>query len=419
MKRLIAVSLVLLSLFSAAAGGTKESSVDVVTIWHSNSGRIGEAFDTLVENFNDTVGKENNVRIEAIYQGAANDVLAKVKAAAGTSELPEIAAMDATACLDMKESDYLITADDAGIDKNLLLPAAVRAFTSERGLLAVPFCCSSLILYYNKDIFDEANVIPPRTIDEFTAIAHLVGKKDADGNIVRYAFAGTPTTYELGAFIGAQNGLSYMVVLIETDGTFRNFLIHWKQFFDTGYVLNTADQVQEFASGRAAAMLNASDHLPTVQRLVGDRFEIATAFVPMTDENATGGVNIGGSALFMFSDSDAVKAFMDYILSKECQQKWAEETGFLPASNSVYESNEFKAFLDEHPLYRTAVDQTLSSNPEVTGIWMPSGYQIYHTYQSEIQKVTEEGKDIDQAVSDMADFIQLQLDDYARQNSAG
>ena len=166
-------------------------------------------------------------------------------------------------------------------------------------------------------------------------------------------------------------------------------------------------------------MLNASDHLPTVQRLVGDRFEIATAFVPMTDENATGGVNIGGSALFMFSDSDAVKAFMDYILSKECQQKWAEETGFLPASNSVYESNEFKAFLDEHPLYRTAVDQTLSSNPEVTGIWMPSGYQIYHTYQSEIQKVTEEGKDIDQAVSDMADFIQLQLDDYARQNSAG
>ena len=429
MRKAFSLLLLMLASLSIYAGGSKEENP--ITIWHQFTGTHSQVFDEILDGFNSTIGKELGVTAEGIYQGAANDVLAKVKAAAGTSELPEIAAMDATACLDMKESDYLITADDAGIDKDLLLPAAVRAFTSERGLLAVPFCCSSLILYYNKDVFDEANVIPPRTIDEFTAIAHLVGKKDADGNIVRYAFAGTPTTYELGAFIGAQNGLSYMVdgknghfgiprkVLIETDGTFRNFLIHWKRFFDTGYVLNTTDQVQEFASGRAAAMLNASDHLPTVQRLVGDRFEIATAFVPMTDENATGGVNIGGSALFMFSDSDAVKAFMDYILSKECQQKWAEETGFLPASNSVYESNEFKAFLDEHPLYRTAVDQTLLSNPEVTGIWMPSGYQIYHTYQSEIQKVTEEGKDIDQAVSDMADFIQLQLDDYSRQNSAG
>lgn len=427
MRKAFTIMILLLASAIAYAGGSREENT--ITIWHQFTGTHSQIFDDILDGFNSTVGKELGVTAEGVYQGAANDVLTKVKAAAGTAELPAIAAMDATACLDMKESDYLITADDAGIDQSVLLPAAVRAFTSERGLLAIPFCCSSLILYYNRTVFDEAGAEPPRTIDDFTAIALSVGQKDGNGNVTRYAFAGTPTTYELGAFIGAQNGLSYMVdgknghfgiprnVLIEKEGTFRNFLVHWKQFFDTGYVLNTSDQIQEFASGRAAAMLNSSDLLPTVQRLVGDRFEIATAFVPMTDENATGGVNIGGSALFLFTSSDAVNAFIEYLLSDECQRMWAESTGYLPASASVYEDPGFLSFLEENPLYRTAVDQTLTSNPEVTGIWMPSGYQIYHTYQSEIREVTENGKDIDQAVSDMAAFIQLQLDDYNRQNS--
>ena len=427
MKRIILPVLLVLALASLAAGGNREENT--ITVWHQFTGVHSQVFDSILDSFNETTGKELGVTVEGVYQGAANDVLTKVKAAAGSSGLPDIAAMDATSCLDMKMSDYLVTADDAGIDTSVLLPAAVRAFTSERGLLAVPFCCSSLILYYNKTVFDEAGVTPPRTIDEFTAIADKVGEKDGDGNVVRYAFAGTPTTYELGAFIGAQKGLSYMVdgknghfglprkVLIEGDGTFRNFLEHWKAFYDTGYVLNTSDQMNEFASGRAAAMLNSSDSIPSVERLTGGRFEIGTAFVPMTDEEATGGVNIGGSALFLFTSSDAVNAFIEYLLSDECQRMWAESTGYLPASASVYEDPGFLSFLEENPLYRTAVDQTLASNPEVTGIWMPSGYQIYHTYQSEIREVTENGKDIDQAVSDMAAFIQLQLDDYNRQNS--
>ena len=68
------------------------------------------------------------------------------------------------------------------------------------------------------------------------------------GKVTRYAMAGVPTTYELGAFIGAQEGLSYFVdnenghagtpteVLFGKEGTFRNFLEHWKKLADTGYL---------------------------------------------------------------------------------------------------------------------------------------------------------------------------------------
>ena len=118
MRKLILLLLVLLSALALTAGGARESAENTITIWHSNSGRIGEAFETLIERFNDTVGKDNGIEVEAIYQGAANDVLTKVKAAAAQdqSSLPDIAQMDATAALDMKNADYLVTAEETGAE---------------------------------------------------------------------------------------------------------------------------------------------------------------------------------------------------------------------------------------------------------------------------------------------------------------
>ena len=74
------------------------------------------------------------------------------------------------------------------------------------------------------------------------------------------------------------------------------------------------------------------------------------------------------------------------------------------------------AFLDDNPLFRVAMEQTEASNPKVTGVWLPSAYQIYYSFQSEIRNVTENGKDIDKAVEDMEAAVQKALDDYAEQN---
>ena len=402
MRKIALTMVLLIASLMAFASGAAEDDGSVITIWHSNSGRIGAAFETLVDRFNDTIGKDNGIRIEAIYQGTANDVLTKVKAAAAQdqSSLPDIAQMDATAALDMKNADYLVTAEETGADISSILPSAIEALNSDRGLLAVPFNCSSLLLYYNKTVFEEAGVEPPRTLDEFASIAEAISQKDDNGKIVRYAFAGVPTTYELGAFIGAQKGLSYMVdarnghfgipskVLFEEEGTFRNFLEHWKAFYDTGYVANLTSGISdEFAAGRTATMLASSSNLSTVIATVAGRFEVGTAFVPAVDGEATGGVNIGGGALFSFSDSEGVN-----------------------------DTDEYKRFLDDNPQFAVAMEQTLSSNPEVVGIWLPSAYQIYYSFQSEIREVTENGKDIDKAVSDMAGIIGRAIDEYRTQN---
>ena len=112
-----------------SAGGSAEADDGTVVIWHSNSGVIGNAFDDIVERFNSTIGAEKGITIEAIYQGSANDVLTKVKAAAAvsTSTLPDIAQLDATAALDMKNSDYLILPSDLGIDTSSIMPSSTSS----------------------------------------------------------------------------------------------------------------------------------------------------------------------------------------------------------------------------------------------------------------------------------------------------
>ena len=314
MRRLILIISSLLIGAVLFAGGASESGKTTVEIWHSNAGIAGNAFEEIVDEFNNTIGEEKGIVIEPIYQGAANDVLTKVKAAATAdrSSLPDIAQLDATACLDMKNADYLILPQDINLDTSYIMPSAIEALMSDRGLLGIPFNASSLLFFYNKTLFDSLSLDPPETLADFAEIAPLLGEKDSNGKITRYAFAGVPATYELGTFIGAQNGLSYFVdmqnghmgtpekVLLEDEGTFRNFLVHWKNLYDTGWVNNITSGIStEFAAGRTATMLSSSSDIASVIKNVGGRFEVGTAFVPKTDENATGGVNIGGGSFFI------------------------------------------------------------------------------------------------------------------------
>ena len=431
MRRLILIISSLLIGAVLFAGGASESGKTTVEIWHSNAGIAGNAFEEIVDEFNSTIGEEKGIVIEPIYQGAANDVLTKVKAAATAdrSSLPDIAQLDATACLDMKNADYLILPQDINLDTSYIMPSAIEALMSDRGLLGIPFNASSLLFFYNKTLFDSLSLDPPETLADFAEIAPLLGEKDSNGKITRYAFAGVPATYELGTFIGAQNGFSYFVdmqnghmgtpekVLLEDEGTFRNFLVHWKNLYDTGWVNNITSGIStEFAAGRTATMLSSSSDIASVIKNVGGRFEVGTAFVPKTDENATGGVNIGGGSFFIFTPSDAVKTVLEYFISENVQLKWAEETGYMPINTDLYDNPDYLSFLSENPQFKVAMDQTEASNPKVTSIWLPSAYQIYYSFQSTIRAVTEDGMDIDAAVHEMASIIQKAIDEYRAQN---
>ena len=419
MKKTLTILLVaLIAAYAVFAGGEKEESKDTIVIWHSNSGVLGEAFDNLVANWN----ANNEVQIEAIYQGKANDVLTKIKAATMANQpLPDIAQLDATAGLDMFYSEELVSVEELGVDTEDILPVAYAAYDSSRGHLGVPFNSSSLLYYYNKTMFDKAGVVVPRTLDELIEIAPILKKVNGVP-----AISNVPTTYELCTFLGAYEGGSYMAdnrnghdgvpteVLFDDNGSFKAFLEKWTELYATGALENLSSGVTDaFASGKTASILKSSSNLTTIKANVGDRFELGVAFVPMVNENATGGSNIGGGCLASFSDDESVKDVIEYFIGEKSQLYWAEETGYMPINMKTIESDEWKSIVEEDPLYGVAIEQAIESDEKVTGLWIPSGYQVYHSFQSTIKEVLENGLSIDQAIKNMKDMIEGAIKEYA------
>lgn len=422
MKKITLLVLILVLPALVFASATKEKAVNTVTIWHSAQGQNATVFEQITEEFNSTIGKDSGIQIEAIYQGKANDVLTKVNAASGTTELPDIAMMDATAATDMNHSSHLVTMDSLGIDTSDILGCAISSYTSERGLLALPFNASALLLYYNKTVYDSLGLEPPRTLDDFISIISLTA------TTARTGFSGVPATFELSTFIGAQNGLSYMVdnrnghdggatkALFEEEGTYRAFLEKWKQLYETGAYNPISNGVTaEFTSGRTAAMLASSSNLASVISATDGAFEVGVAPVPMVNDRATGGTVISGGALFCFTQSEAVRTVLEYLVSAEVQAKWSEGTGYVPVSYKAIETSSYQSFLDNHPLYKVALDSLLDSNPGLANVWVPSAYSIYYSFQANIVDVLN-GKDIDAAVKEMAATVDAAIATYNSQN---
>ena len=426
MKRitlLVLISLLPAILFAAGSSESPSSKgMTTVTIWHSAQGQNATVFEQIAENFNSTIGKEKGIEIEAIYQGKANDVLTKVNAASGTSELPDIAMMDATAATDMNHSSYLVTMDKLGIDTSDILACAISSYTSEKGLLALPFNASALLFYYNRTVYNSLGIEPPRTLDDFTSII------SATANDSRTGFSGVPATFELSTFIGAQNGLSYMVdnrnghdggatkAIFDEEGTYKVFLEKWKKLYETGaYNSISSGVTAEFTSGRTSAMLASSSNLASVISAVDGAFEVGVAKVPMVNEQATGGTVISGGALFCFTDNRAVKEVLSYLISPEVQALWSEGTGYVPVSYKAIETSSYQSFLAENPLYQVALESLLESNPGLANVWVPSAYSIYYAFQANIMDVLN-GKDIDLAVKEMAATVNDAIAAYNSQN---
>ncbi|MCK9547709.1 MAG: ABC transporter substrate-binding protein [Sphaerochaeta sp.] len=427
------------NLFALGQRETQSSDVVTITWWHPNSGIAGKATDTLIERFNATIGKDEGIVVTGVYQGKANDVLTKTKAimqSATTTDLPDLVQLDGAAVLDVRDDKSLITiehlANEDGYDLSQIIEAARLSVTYRERMIAMPFNSSTILLYYNKSAFDEVGISePPKTLDDLTQAAVKLKQTDARGKVTRYGFANVPTTYELMCWLGQQNGLSFITdeenghtgiptrVLFDDNGTMVNFLNKWKTLYATGALENlTSDLNGAFASGRVAMIVASTSNLTTIEQMVGSRFALGVAPFPMVDERATGGVNVGGGALWALDNKSGHEKetwqFIKFLASAESQLYWHIETGYFPIHRDTYTLEAFVQHLSENPRAGVAIEQLLSSNPRLQGIWVPSAYQIYYAFQSGILKMLEEGRSAEETSRALAREIDGYLADFLR-----
>ena len=129
-----------------------------ITVWSYYNGDQLETFSKLVDEFNATVGKEQNITVEASSQGSVNDLETNVLAAAegkvGAAEMPNIFSAYADTCYAVDQvglvadlSGYLTDEEKAAFPESYLTEATLTTTAPSKfsRWQNPPSCCSSMI----------------------------------------------------------------------------------------------------------------------------------------------------------------------------------------------------------------------------------------------------------------------------------
>lgn len=256
-------------------------------------------------------------------------------------------------------------------------PEASDPFRWQGQLMCIPQNISSLVVYYNKDLFDAAGLAYPEddwTWDEFLATAQaLTSDLDGDGLADQYGLGTEASIFRVAPFIWQNGG---ELVVTEANGTpLRLALdsrpareaIEWFVALQTehGVVPDALAEAAEdsesrFLAGRTAMFLNSRRGVPTYRRI--DSFDWDVAPLPRR-EQAAGILHTDAYCMAAATqDKEAAWAFIEYANSPVGQAIVARSGRTVPSLIEVARSEAFldptlrpassEVFLDTVPLLR-------------------------------------------------------------------
>ncbi|WP_406447368.1 extracellular solute-binding protein [Streptomyces sp. NBC_01613] len=308
--------------------------------------------------------KHSGVKIEVtVYSW--NDVDRKVKELVDAGKAPDMAQIGSYA--DYADKGLLYTADDLlSITAQADLASQLATAGQVKGVqYGMPFAASTRLLFYNKTLFKQAGLTPPKTWKQLAADAGVLkargvkypyalplGPEEAQAETMQWLLSGgggytdTVGTYGIDS---AQN--------VDTFTWLKDDLVDKGL---TGPVapgkLNRADAFAAFASGDVGML----DGHPSLMKIAAKK-GVKYGMVPMPgvdgeSENAMG-VADWMMAFKKNGHADQVGDFLDFVYSEKNVLAFSREYDLLPVTTSASEEMstdkqdaDLKPFLDQLPL---------------------------------------------------------------------
>lgn len=444
MKKLLTFALLAAMLLSLISFASAEGTRRTVTFWYSMSGNNGAVLQSLIDEFNETRGKETGIFVSGEYQGAYTAASQKLTAAiiAGDlNALPNIVQQGALTVSRMNSYKEVLTFEEilanceTSMTKDMFVQNFLCASNIDGQPIGVPFASSTIILYYNKDAFVEAGLdpaVPPKTLKELGEYCAKLNKTSDDGSIARHGIVMMPGSWFLSSWLCQQktaDGHAYFAdnhdgrvggtathTIFKEQGTMKHFLEEYMAAYEVGrWKYLSENDRSEFAAGTVAMFIGSTSSFYSVVNDVGDKFEWGCAAVPTVDETA-GGVAAGGSALYIIDHKDDQQlkdtvTFLEYLTSSETQYKWYAQTGYFPINKNTFDTGEMAARIKEYPQLQAAIDQLLASDPTLQEpLINASGIDSILT--DNIIDTIEGKQTIDECVDNMTEQLDAAIADY-------
>ncbi len=235
-------------------------------------------------------------------------------------------------------------------------PITLEAFTWEGDVLCIPQNISSLVVYYNRDLFSAAGLAEPAddwTWDDFvTAAVALTQDTDGDGTIDQYGAGIEPSLYRLSPFIWQNSGRLVDDPANPTQlGLTRLPSLQALEWFVSLQTVHgvvpdrtaeaSIDSQTRFIQGTTAMYFDSRRGTPTYREAAGFDWDIAP--LPRGPE-AAGILHSDAYCLSAVAkDKDAAWSLIEFANSPEGQTIVARSGRTVPSLRAVAESD---AFLD-------------------------------------------------------------------------
>jgi sn-glycerol 3-phosphate transport system substrate-binding protein len=387
MKKFVLVTLALLcaGTFAFAGGGGQQASggKQKIILWHSLASRNGDAVNNLVTAFN---ASQNNIEVEAQFQGGYSDSIIKLRAAPRGMG-PDIMQINdltvrwaADSGLIHKMQDF-INADKYDISD--YESSILSYYTLNGELYSMPFNVSVPVLIYNKEAVAKAGLDPKTafaTLDSCIASSKALKAAGMDAGFI---FSSYSWLVEEGMAIQGKdifdngNGRKSRPTKVVNEDGLVNIFTKFKtavqdpssRYYGKGY----AEPSTQFNSGVVGAYMESCGIYENAFTAAAGRWSIGYAPLPKVNPSDAGTVYASGGCLWiMDNDSDAkAKAaweFVKFATSTEQQAIWSSNTGYIPIRKASVEHPIFKEYLkNKNPAIIVAIENLRNAKPAFAG----------------------------------------------------
>jgi multiple sugar transport system substrate-binding protein len=276
--------------------------------------------------------------------------------------------------------------DSDAFEEDDFYPQALEAFRFDGELICLPQNISSLVVYYNRDLFRQAKVPEPEpgwSWDEMVQKAiKLTRDTNGDGDIDQHGLGVEPSIIRIAPFVWSNGG-----ELVDDEDAPTRFTLDtpeateaMQKFFDlrrehlvipSEQEVEAEDDETRFQNGREAMVLSSRRATPAFRTITAFDWDVAP--LPRHEEEA-GILHSDAYCLTRASENkDAAWAFMEFALGEEGQRITARSGRTVPSLKSVAQSNAFldpslkpahsEVFIDGIPAIRRV--PTISTWPEI------------------------------------------------------
>lgn len=336
-----------------------------VVFWHSMTGSNGETLVALAENF---MNENPNIKINLQFQGNYRELFEKLMAAAKANQLPTMTQIYCNRLSWYIEKGLVENLDPYMENEKIGFSDEEKADYPQLFLddgiwnghqYAMPFNKSQMVLYYNVDMFKEANIEIPKTWDQWkTAAEKLTKDTDGDGepDIYGIVFANNIST-DIAPWLKQAGGITMSEetneLFFDTPETkeaieFLNGLIQSK-------VARLAGEDKyanlPLSQGKAAMCVASTSALSSLEKdtVEGVNWFLAPLPAHKTNDQLYYGTNIAVYNTGTPEEKLGAWLFTKYLSTPENTAFLAQNTGYLPVRYSAREIPEYKKYLEENP----------------------------------------------------------------------